>query len=141
MASSSTNNNNRPEYITVQSVGFGNLRIGIEWARKSHLAKLFQLPINLLVVVNQQGEELSEEGGMYKDLQENQTYTVTSEEELDAMPDEDQGPREITQEEMQKLVERRSIRIHGMQNARTELIREFYKPLHPNIYNFSEVCT
>jgi hypothetical protein len=94
---------------------------------KDILCDLFQIPD--IVIVDGNGEEvLADDDGKLVGVSPDMQYIVASEKDLES-DDEDAAPKQININPQ---------RYAFMTKARRELIRDFYKPLHPHIFNLDE---
>jgi len=132
---------NRTEYITINTVGFGSVRIGKQLATKPILAKLCQVDEKQMLFLDDEGNELDpNEEGKYEGLSKDQTYTVAEEKDLERVPDDDSPVTmpELSIEDQVKMIEEKQHKIGRMVDARLNLIQQHYKRLHPHIYQLTE---
>lgn len=63
------NARSKTEYITINTVGFGSVRLGKQLATKPILCKLCQVDESQMLFVDQEGDELQPDStGKYNDL-------------------------------------------------------------------------
>jgi len=151
------------QYTEFRTLDCGSIRLGKPFATKEILESLLQ--VENIVVVDPDANELPSDHHHHHLAQlisaSSAPYFVgISEQELESL-EEDSGPdsqnvgisdprerlrRSLTERQensasSQNQIERyfeRQQRVSRMQSARKKMIAQFYKPLHPHLYEFSE---
>jgi hypothetical protein len=124
------------ESITFNTLGCGSIRLAKHLVTKKRLEFLCQ--VNNAILVDEQGDEISDQNGLFPNLSASKNYTVVSEEDLSGDEEEILNEEQIHQKQYELLI-KNSQRIHNMNKARKQLIKELYKPKYPHLWNFSEV--
>jgi len=129
---------NTIEYITLQTLGFGSLRLGKNYATVENIESLCQ--VSQMILADSEGEEVKpEKDGKFTSLSSTELYTVVSEADVERS---DANPKEISHEEELELYNqelmKRLEKIDRMNEARKKFIAEKYTRKHPQLWNLTE---
>jgi len=116
------------EEIAFVSLGYVyQLRLAKKYVTKKRLEGLFALPD--IILITRDGDEVEEVDGTYPDLTTTRQYMVVQEHDLDDMGDDDAEvePPPFSPE-----------KVNSMLQARQQMIKELYVPLHPQLYTLSD---
>merc|ERR1712100_30684 len=85
-----------------------------------------------IILTDSDGEEID-----LKDIIQDHTYHVLSEEDLNDESPYSIDPEHLTEEMKTKIGQQRYMRLLKMQEARVSFIKKHYQPKHPQIYNLN----
>ncbi|PRP83370.1 hypothetical protein PROFUN_09398 [Planoprotostelium fungivorum] len=127
------------EYIYLESIGCGSIRLGKQLVTKDNLQRLFQIINPIVVEKNDDATEISD----FNLLRTRASYLVLSEEELDEMDSySEEALGKLTPEELHTLSheqqKKRLIRTKNMEKERIDFIKSNYQPLRPQMFQFTE---